>query len=165
MAGRLHGRKQAGIGGLWSGPMCMPHGGQAYLTAPASALSWMPLPACCRPGVQLGQGKSAIGEFMKSARKNNDNFEEQLLKLVGGRWLGSSQGGRWLRARVGGTGWTRDAALAPAPWHSDLAAAASGDGMRMDWLWRTMLDVGRGGSCMQRRQRHQNTGEDAGSAC
>jgi len=34
---------------------------------------------------QLGQSKSLIGEFIKSARKNNDNFEEGLLKLVGGR--------------------------------------------------------------------------------
>jgi hypothetical protein len=33
---------------------------------------------------QLGQGKSAIGEFMKNARKQNDNFEESLLKLVRG---------------------------------------------------------------------------------
>ncbi|KIZ00427.1 magnesium chelatase subunit H [Monoraphidium neglectum] len=31
---------------------------------------------------QLGQSKSMIGEFIKSARKNNDNFEEGLLKLV-----------------------------------------------------------------------------------
>ena len=38
------------------------------------------------PAPQLGQGKSAIGEFMRNARKNNDNFEEQLLKLVGNDW-------------------------------------------------------------------------------
>ena len=31
---------------------------------------------------QLGQSKSMIGEFIKSARANNDNFEEGLLKLV-----------------------------------------------------------------------------------
>ncbi|WIA33976.1 hypothetical protein OEZ86_007071 [Tetradesmus obliquus] len=31
---------------------------------------------------QLGQSKSLIGDFIKSARKNNDNFEEGLLKLV-----------------------------------------------------------------------------------
>lgn len=31
---------------------------------------------------QLGGGKSIIGDFIKSARKNNDNFEEGLLKLV-----------------------------------------------------------------------------------
>lgn len=31
---------------------------------------------------QLGQSKSPIGEFMKSMRKSNDNFEESLLKLV-----------------------------------------------------------------------------------
>lgn len=31
---------------------------------------------------QLGQSKSVIGDFIKSARKNNDNFEEGLLKLV-----------------------------------------------------------------------------------
>ncbi|GFH09094.1 magnesium chelatase subunit H, partial [Haematococcus lacustris] len=31
---------------------------------------------------QLGQSKSIIGDFIKSARKNNDNFEEGLLKLV-----------------------------------------------------------------------------------
>eukprot|EP00955_Chlamydomonas_euryale_P001090 12527-Chlamydomonas_euryale.AAC.4 len=31
---------------------------------------------------QLGGGKSMIGDFIKSARKNNDNFEEGLLKLV-----------------------------------------------------------------------------------
>jgi magnesium chelatase subunit H len=31
---------------------------------------------------QLGQGKSIIGDMMKSARKNSDNFEENLLKLV-----------------------------------------------------------------------------------
>jgi hypothetical protein len=31
---------------------------------------------------QLGQSKSMIGEFIKSARQNNDNFEEGLLKLV-----------------------------------------------------------------------------------
>ncbi|EFN57308.1 hypothetical protein CHLNCDRAFT_143922 [Chlorella variabilis] len=29
-----------------------------------------------------GGGKSAIGEFMKNMRQQNDNFEEQLLKLV-----------------------------------------------------------------------------------
>lgn len=32
-----------------------------------------------------GGGKSAIGEFMKNMRQQNDNFEEQLLKLVSGR--------------------------------------------------------------------------------
>ena len=33
---------------------------------------------------QLGAGgKSAIGDFMKNMRQQNDNFEEQLLKLVG----------------------------------------------------------------------------------
>ena len=37
---------------------------------------------------QLGQGKSAIGEFMRNARKNNENFEEGLLKLVGARARG-----------------------------------------------------------------------------
>jgi magnesium chelatase subunit H len=31
---------------------------------------------------QLGQNKSVIGDFIKSARKNNDGFEEGLLKLV-----------------------------------------------------------------------------------
>ena len=31
---------------------------------------------------QLGQKKSFIGEFIKSARQKNDNFEEGLLKLV-----------------------------------------------------------------------------------
>ncbi|CAG9463514.1 unnamed protein product [Pedinophyceae sp. YPF-701] len=31
---------------------------------------------------QLGQSKSAMSDFIKSARKNNDNFEEGLLKLV-----------------------------------------------------------------------------------
>ena len=31
---------------------------------------------------QLGQSKSAFGEFMKAQRKSNDNFEESLLKLV-----------------------------------------------------------------------------------
>ncbi|GFR47291.1 hypothetical protein Agub_g8978, partial [Astrephomene gubernaculifera] len=31
---------------------------------------------------QLGQSKSIFSEFIKSARKNNDNFEEGLLKLV-----------------------------------------------------------------------------------
>jgi magnesium chelatase subunit H len=31
---------------------------------------------------QLGQGKSIIGDMMKSARKNSENFEENLLKLV-----------------------------------------------------------------------------------
>ena len=31
---------------------------------------------------QLGQSKSIIGDMMKSARKNTDNFEENLLKLV-----------------------------------------------------------------------------------
>ncbi|KXZ56333.1 hypothetical protein GPECTOR_1g294 [Gonium pectorale] len=31
---------------------------------------------------QLGQSKSMFSEFIKSARKNNDNFEEGLLKLV-----------------------------------------------------------------------------------
>lgn len=31
---------------------------------------------------QLGGGKSMMGDFIKSARKNNDNFEEGLLKLV-----------------------------------------------------------------------------------
>jgi magnesium chelatase subunit H len=31
---------------------------------------------------QLGQSKSVIGDFIKSARQNNDNFEEGLLKLV-----------------------------------------------------------------------------------
>jgi len=31
---------------------------------------------------QLGQSKSLIGDFIKSARKQNDNFEEGLLKLV-----------------------------------------------------------------------------------
>nr|CAC69537.1 Magnesium chelatase H-subunit [Chlamydomonas reinhardtii]CAC69552.1 Magnesium chelatase H subunit [Chlamydomonas reinhardtii] len=31
---------------------------------------------------QLGQSKSVFSEFIKSARKNNDNFEEGLLKLV-----------------------------------------------------------------------------------
>lgn len=31
---------------------------------------------------QLGQGKSIIGDMMKNARKNSDNFEENLLKLV-----------------------------------------------------------------------------------
>ena len=31
------------------------------------------------------QGKSAIGEFMKNARKSNENFEESLLKLVSRR--------------------------------------------------------------------------------
>jgi magnesium chelatase subunit H len=31
---------------------------------------------------QLGQGKSAFADFMKAQRKNNDNFEESLLKLV-----------------------------------------------------------------------------------
>eukprot|EP00798_Chlamydomonas_sp_ICE-L_P000627 gene627-2061_t len=31
---------------------------------------------------QLGQSKSIIGDFIKSARKNNDNFEEGLLKLA-----------------------------------------------------------------------------------
>lgn len=31
---------------------------------------------------QLGQSKSPIAEFMRNARKNNDNFEESLLKLV-----------------------------------------------------------------------------------
>lgn len=31
---------------------------------------------------QLGQSKSPFAEFMRSARKNSDNFEENLLKLV-----------------------------------------------------------------------------------
>ena len=31
---------------------------------------------------QLGQGKSIIGDMMKTARKNSDNFEDNLLKLV-----------------------------------------------------------------------------------
>eukprot|EP00193_Tetraselmis_chui_P012881 CAMPEP_0177771118 /NCGR_PEP_ID=MMETSP0491_2-20121128/11369_1 /TAXON_ID=63592 /ORGANISM="Tetraselmis chuii, Strain PLY429" /LENGTH=1394 /DNA_ID=CAMNT_0019288541 /DNA_START=132 /DNA_END=4315 /DNA_ORIENTATION=- len=31
---------------------------------------------------QLGQGKSVIGDFMRQQRKNNDGFEESLLKLV-----------------------------------------------------------------------------------
>lgn len=31
---------------------------------------------------QLGQSKSIIGDMMKNARKNTDNFEENLLKLV-----------------------------------------------------------------------------------
>ncbi|RMZ52027.1 hypothetical protein APUTEX25_001221 [Auxenochlorella protothecoides] len=31
---------------------------------------------------QLGQSKSLIGDFMKNARKNNDKFEESMLKLV-----------------------------------------------------------------------------------
>jgi len=31
---------------------------------------------------QLGMSKSIIGDMMKSARANNDNFEENLLKLV-----------------------------------------------------------------------------------
>ena len=31
---------------------------------------------------QLGKSKSPIAEFMRNARKNNDNFEESLLKLV-----------------------------------------------------------------------------------
>jgi magnesium chelatase subunit H len=31
---------------------------------------------------QLGQNKSVIGDFIKSARQNQDGFEEQLLKLV-----------------------------------------------------------------------------------
>ena len=31
---------------------------------------------------QLGQSKSPIAEFMRNARKSNDNFEENLLKLV-----------------------------------------------------------------------------------
>ena len=31
---------------------------------------------------QLGQKKSPFADFMRSARKNNDNFEESLLKLV-----------------------------------------------------------------------------------
>ncbi len=31
---------------------------------------------------QLGQSKSIIGDFIKSARQKNDNFEEGLLKLV-----------------------------------------------------------------------------------
>ena len=31
---------------------------------------------------QLGQSKSIISDFIKSARQNNDNFEEGLLKLV-----------------------------------------------------------------------------------
>lgn len=36
------------------------------------------------PDLQLGGGgKSAIGEFMRNMRQQNDNFEEQLLKLVG----------------------------------------------------------------------------------
>ena len=31
---------------------------------------------------QLGKSKSPIAEFMRNQRKNNDNFEESLLKLV-----------------------------------------------------------------------------------
>ena len=31
---------------------------------------------------QLGQAKSPFADFMRSARKNSDNFEENLLKLV-----------------------------------------------------------------------------------
>lgn len=31
---------------------------------------------------QLGQGKSIIKDFMRSQRKNNENFEESLLQLV-----------------------------------------------------------------------------------
>jgi hypothetical protein len=31
---------------------------------------------------QLGKSKSPIAEFMRNARKTNDNFEESLLKLV-----------------------------------------------------------------------------------
>jgi magnesium chelatase subunit H len=31
---------------------------------------------------QLGQSKSIIGDMMKNARKNSDNFEENMLKLV-----------------------------------------------------------------------------------
>lgn len=31
---------------------------------------------------QLGQSKSVFSDFIKSARQNNDNFEEGLLKLV-----------------------------------------------------------------------------------
>ncbi len=34
---------------------------------------------------QLGQSKSMIGDMMKNLRKNSDNFEENLLKLVCGR--------------------------------------------------------------------------------
>lgn len=32
--------------------------------------------------LQLGQSKSMMAEFMRNARKNNDNFEEGLLQLV-----------------------------------------------------------------------------------
>ena len=31
---------------------------------------------------QLGESKSPIAQFMKSMKKNNDNFEESMLKLV-----------------------------------------------------------------------------------
>ncbi len=31
---------------------------------------------------QLGQGKSIISDFMRKQRKENENFEEQLLQLV-----------------------------------------------------------------------------------
>ena len=31
---------------------------------------------------QIGKSKSPIAEFMRNQRKNNDNFEESLLKLV-----------------------------------------------------------------------------------
>ena len=37
---------------------------------------------------QLGKSKSPIAEFMRNQRKNNDNFEESLLKLVRS-WLSS----------------------------------------------------------------------------
>jgi hypothetical protein len=42
---------------------------------------------------QLGQSKSIIGDFIKSARKNNDNFEEGLLKLVSGAATGDAAAG------------------------------------------------------------------------
>ena len=35
---------------------------------------------------QLGKSKSPIAEFMRNARKNNDNFEESLLKLVSSQY-------------------------------------------------------------------------------
>lgn len=50
-----------------------------HLTPPHPTLTPTPPP----PPAQLGGGgKSAIGEFMKNMRQQNDNFEEQLLKLV-----------------------------------------------------------------------------------
>lgn len=58
-----------------------------------NATVWRALsPTLPVPLLQLGGGgKSAIGEFMRNMRQQNDNFEEQLLKLVRLRGLRGAQ--------------------------------------------------------------------------